>query len=117
MDRKWVHFLYAMAGLVTIFLLIKTGDWVWSLFAKPKPLILYAASFVVGSVAIWLAWRSEELFGLASECVAELSKVSWPTRRETGAATLVVIVTVIIASIFLGIFDALWAYLTGHLYG
>ena len=32
-------------------------------------------------------------------------------------ATLVVIVTVIVASIFLGIFDAMWAYLTGHLYG
>jgi len=117
MDRKWVHFLYAMAGLAAVFLLIRTGDWVWSQFAKPKPLILYAVSFFVGGGAVWLAWRNEEIFGLASECVAELSKVAWPTRRETGAATLVVIVTVILASVFLGVFDALWAFLTGKLYG
>ena len=117
MDRKWVHFLYAIAGLVAVFLLIKTGDWVWSFFAKPKPLILYSVSFVIAGSAIWLAWRNEELFSLASEVVNELSKVAWPTRRETGAATIIVIVTVIVASIFLGIFDAMWAYLTGHLYG
>jgi preprotein translocase subunit SecE len=71
---------------------------------------------VVSGVAVWWAWRNEEIFGLASECVTELSKVAWPTRRETGAATLVVIITVIIASVFLGVFDFLWASLTGLLY-
>ncbi len=117
MERKWVHFLYAMASLALLFLLIKTGGWVWEAFAKPKPLVLYGASTLVAGVIAWLAWSNEELFNLASECVAELSKVAWPTRRETGMATIVVIVTVIVASVFLGIFDALWAALTAVLYG
>ena len=117
MERKWVHFLFAMAGLALVFLLVKTTDWVWSFFGKPSQMIVYAGSFVVAGVVVWVAWRNEEIFGLASECVTELSKVAWPTRRETSAATLVVIVTVIIASIFLGVFDGLWSALTRVIYG
>jgi preprotein translocase subunit SecE len=117
MERKWVHFLYAAAGIVLMYLLIKSGGWAWSYFAKPKPLILYSASFLVAGVVVWLAWRSEELFTLASEVVTELSKVTWPTRKETMTATLVVIVTVVVASAFLGIFDGLWSYLTRLIYG
>ena len=97
--------------------MLKTGAWVWEFFAKPKVLLLYAGSTLLTGIVSYLAWRNEELFNLASECVAELSKVAWPTRRETGMATIVVIVTVIVASVFLGVFDALWAALTAVLYG
>jgi len=117
MERKWVHFLFAAGGIIALFLLAKTGDWIWSYFGKPKPLVVYGLAALVAGIAVWVAWRNEEIFTLASECITELSKVSWPTRRETMAATLVVIVTVIIASGFLGMFDALWAYLTKLLYG
>ena len=116
MERKWVHILFAAAGLARVFLLVRTSEWVWSYFAKPKQLIIYTTSFVLAGVGVYSAWRNEEIFGLASECVTELSKVSWPTRKETSAATLVVIVTVIIASLLLGVFDATWAYMTSLLY-
>lgn len=117
MERKWVHFLYASGGIVLLYLLIRSGEWGWSYFGKPRPLILYSVSFVVAAISVWLAWRNEELFTLASECVTHLGKVTWPTRKETMAATVVVIITVIIASIFLGIFDGVWAYLTRLIYG
>jgi preprotein translocase subunit SecE len=35
----------------------------------------------------------------------EMSKVSWPTRKELQESTLVVIVMVVIVSIFIGIVD------------
>ncbi len=35
----------------------------------------------------------------------EMSKVSWPTRKELQESTLVVIVMVIVVSIFIGIVD------------
>jgi preprotein translocase SecE subunit len=38
--------------------------------------------------------------------------VSWPTRKETSAATVVVLVTVIISAVILSSFDALWAFFT-----
>src|SRR5262249_25619143 len=114
---KWVHFLYAAAGITLMFLLIKTGQWVWSYFAKPKDLIIFAAAAAVAGGGGWIAWRHEELFTLASGGITELAKVTWPTRRETMMATLVVIVTVVIASSFLGLFDTIWSKLTQLLYG
>jgi preprotein translocase subunit SecE len=41
------------------------------------------------------------------ECWIELRKVHWPTRKETRAATLVVIAGVVIVSLYLGMVD--WA--------
>jgi preprotein translocase subunit SecE len=38
----------------------------------------------------------------------EMTKVTWPPRRELLQATGVVIVAVIIAGIFIGVFDFIW---------
>lgn len=40
------------------------------------------------------------------EVETELKKVTWPTRKQTAASTVVVIVLVIIFSVFLGLVDA-----------
>ncbi len=40
-----------------------------------------------------------------NDVVVEMKQVSWPTRDELRGSTLVVIVTVIIVSIFIGIVD------------
>jgi preprotein translocase SecE subunit len=42
---------------------------------------------------------------LAGEVVEELYKVAWPTSAETRVNTIVVIVTSVIASLILGVFD------------
>jgi preprotein translocase subunit SecE len=39
------------------------------------------------------------------EVWAELKKVHWPTRKETYAATLVVLVVIFIVGVFLGVVD------------
>jgi len=36
---------------------------------------------------------------------AEMAKVTWPTRRETGVSTVMVIVMVILAGVFLSVAD------------
>ena len=41
------------------------------------------------------------------ECWAELKKVHWPTRKETQAATIVVIIGVVIVAVYLGLVDLL----------
>ena len=46
--------------------------------------------------------RSREFL---EECWAELKKVHFPSRKETQAATLVVIVSVIIVALYLGLVD------------
>jgi preprotein translocase subunit SecE len=39
------------------------------------------------------------------ECLAELKKVHWPTRDETRAATIAVIIGVAVMAVFLGVVD------------
>jgi preprotein translocase subunit SecE len=52
--------------------------------------------------------RSREFL---EECWVELKKVHWPNRKETQAATAVVIVGVIIVALYLGVVDFIlsWA--------
>ncbi|RYF11672.1 MAG: preprotein translocase subunit SecE [Deltaproteobacteria bacterium] len=54
---------------------------------------------------------------LAGEIVEELARVSWPSRQETGNATMVVIVAVLVCSAYLGLFDAVWLWLTNMVLG
>jgi preprotein translocase subunit SecE len=111
MDRKWTHIMFAAGGLLLTWLLAKTGDWIWSYFAKPNDLIVNAGGVFLGVLGGYLAYRNERAFAAAYDVTAELEKVTWPSRKETYAATVVVIVTVTIASIIMWGFDTLWGSL------
>lgn len=52
--------------------------------------------------------RSREFL---EECWAELKKVHWPSRDETRAATIAVVVGVAIAAAYLGLVDFVLSYL------
>lgn len=76
-------------------------------------LLAYAIALGAATFAI----KHGPTFQLANEVVDELSKVTWPSREETGSATVVVIVTVVVCSLYLGVFDAMWLWLTDWLLG
>jgi preprotein translocase subunit SecE len=44
------------------------------------------------------------------ECWVELKKVHWPTRKETQAATLVVIIGVMVVALYLGLVDVVLSW-------
>jgi len=117
-ERKAVHLIYASGALVVAILWMKTFDWVWSFFSERAPgelLVNGTAALVAVTLAI-IMYRNERVLTLTTEIAAELRKVSWPTWKETKMATLVVIVTVFIAAVILGTFDAVWSWLTDLLY-
>ena len=62
--------------------------------AEPKPGVIERTSGVVDTVKQFLR-----------EVRVELSKVTWPTRKDTIASTSVVLVIVILIAAFLGIVD------------
>ncbi len=117
METKWTHMMFALAGLILAWLLYKSGEWGWSYFAKPNGSILGFAAVVLASSVTYVAWRNEELFTLANEVAGELRKVTWPSRQETMHSTLIVMVTTIVASLILGMFDGMWSWFTRQLYG
>ena len=110
--NKIVHLTFALAALLAAFLLSHTVDWAWSYFAKPNDLLVNAVALLVAGTAAVVAYRNEQVFASVVEVTRELEKVTWPTRKETSAATVVVIVTVLISAIILSSFDVLWSKLT-----
>lgn len=113
--NKYIHLTFALGMLLIAFLLFKTGDWIWSYFAKPNELLLQTVALGAAVVIGVGAYRSKRVFASAEEVTEELKKVTWPTRKETYYATIVVIVTVLIATLILSTFDAIWAFLAGKI--
>lgn len=113
--NKYIHLTFAVGMLLIAFLLFKTGDWVWSYFAKPNELLLQAAALGAAVIAGVVAYRSKRVFAATEEVTEELKKVTWPTRKETYYGTIVVIVTVLIATLILSTFDAIWSFLAGKI--
>ncbi len=74
-------------------------------------------AYLVSLGAVVFCLKNQNIRTLSNEVVDELSKVTWPTREETGQATIVVVVTVLICAAFLGLFDSVWLWLTDRLLG
>jgi preprotein translocase subunit SecE len=117
MERKWVHVMFAVAGIILAWFLAKSGEWVWSYFGKPNSTYIGLGSALIAGASTFIAWKNEELFTLAGEVAGELRKVTWPSRKELVSSTIVVIVTTIVASLLLGVFDGVWAWATHKIYG
>ena len=74
-------------------------------------------AYAIAAALAFATLRHPDANTLALEVVDELSKVVWPTREETGQATMVVVVAVLISSAFLGAFDAVWLWMTDWILG
>jgi len=110
--NKVVHLTFALAALLAAFLVSHTVDWAWTYFAKPNDLLINAFAILVAGGAAVAAYRNERVYASVVDVTRELEKVTWPTRKETSAATIVVIVTVLIAAAILSMFDAIWSAFT-----
>lgn len=121
--ERWVQFAYAACAVTLAWLLIKISNAVWSLLAdtvdvvpEPNATIIAVASGLIALVAAVLTYRSKRIHTFVVEVCVELSKVTWPTRKETWSQTVVVIIVSIIAAVILGVFDAVWSQITDFIY-
>ena len=127
MDRKWTYLMFAVGGLLLAYLFSRTGMWAWDYLSttdfagdfvgRPRELLTDLFGFVAAGGVTFAALRNQRLVELANEVTFELSKVTWPTRIETGINTVIVIVTVIVSSAFLGLFDFVWSWAARMIYG
>ncbi len=72
--------------------------------------------FAIAVVAAILVWRNARAHTVSFEVANELKKVTWPSMRETRAATVAVVVATFIAAAILGGFDLIWAKLSSLVY-
>jgi len=113
---RWVQIAFMAFALLLLWLLDKIITLIWNRFAEPIPSLvtLLAAVTAIGTTV--LLYRQEKVSRVAHEVVGELTKVSWPSRKETQVSTLVVIITSVIAAIIVGAFDAAWSAITDLIY-
>ena len=90
----------------------RAADWVWSYFAKPNDLVVNAVAVGGGDGRRRRVPQRAGVFASVVDVTRELEKVTWPTRKETSAATIVVLVTVLISATILSMFDAIWSFFT-----
>lgn len=72
--------------------------------------------FAFAGVLVLFLLKNERISKLGEEIANELKKVTWPTQAELKAATVVVIITVVVISLILGLFDGFWSMVTHWIY-
>lgn len=114
---QWVQFGYIIGVVAVAYVMSHVIKLVWTQFAEPDELLSQLAAVLVGVIAAVVCYRHPKIRPLANEVAEELvNKVTWPTRAETKAATIVVIITSIVAAAILGLMDFFWSWMTDLIY-
>jgi preprotein translocase subunit SecE len=104
-------FLEKVLGLV--FTYAKLND--WAIFGEDWTLSTVIGYAIAVAVTV-VAWKTPRVNELSMQVALELKKVTWPTLRETRAATVAVVVATFAAAVLLGFFDYVWAKLSQLIY-
>jgi preprotein translocase subunit SecE len=111
--QKWVNLGLLVAALLGFLFLNQLLGALWGLARLPvgedwpvEPAQILAFAAVAG-LALW-ARRYQRANGFFNEVVLELSKVTWPVRKETVSSAGVVIVLIGIATAILFVIDQIW---------
>jgi len=101
-------------------------EWPWAVRTLPV-LLRYAederATYttalgaVVGVIAVVFCLRHEGIRHWADDVALELSKVTWPKKETVTNGTIVVIAAGVFATIYVGLLDRLWGFVTMLVYG
>ena len=125
--QRYVYAAYMAGALGAAFLVAKIGHATWAAVGKWKPelgewaepkdeTIIYPLAGVLGVGLAIYYWRKATARQYANEVAEELSKVTWPTRKEVMNSTTVVVLTTIFATVFFALMDQFWKYVTDKIY-
>jgi preprotein translocase subunit SecE len=101
--EKVLEISFAAAGVND---LVVFGDWTLST----------VVGFLLAVAIAVVVWRVPKTQRVSMEIALELRRVTWPSLRETRAATIAVIVASFVSAIILGVFDLVWSWLSSKVY-
>ncbi len=83
---------------------------VYDFEAKVKniDLVIRLASMGVGALLFLILYKNDSANQFMHETVTELSRVTWPTNRETISSTWIVVIMVLVTGMILGLLDKFW---------
>lgn len=121
---RFVYAGYFGGAIGVAFMLSKIIDYGWYKLSTYQPQvgepvdeIVFPASGLIGALIALYYWRKQRTRRLAEEVAEELSKVTWPTKKEVTNSTTVVIVTTAMFTVFFALMDRFWGFVTNLVYG
>jgi preprotein translocase subunit SecE len=121
--QRFVYGAYMAGALLVAFLSAKIGHVAWYRLGQwkpelgePKDEILFPVAAIIGIATSLYYWRKPEARQYADEVAEELSKVTWPSRKEVTNSTTVVVLTTLFATVFFALMDRFWGYITDKIY-
>ncbi len=105
-------------GVLAVLILI--GGWRMSEVFGDSALTTYTLPGLVMAAGLWLSFRLVNMPRFADFLIAveaEMTKVSWPTRRELLRGSVVVIVTLVSLAAILTFFDFAWKFILSKFFG
>ncbi len=111
--RKWVQLSYLFVSGLTgyvFFNILTTIAATYDLEARFHQIdwFIRGVSFFIAVVVYVVLNRHKKVNDFMNEVILELSRVTWPTQKDTSSATVVVVIMVIISGMFLGFLDYVW---------
>ncbi|MGM0574927.1 MAG: preprotein translocase subunit SecE [Myxococcota bacterium] len=121
---RYVNMAFVAVGLLAWVISAEFFTWLFGLVGPGinRPLIgvnfrvADLSGLVVAIVLTVYLRRHERVSTFSMEVGNELAKVTWPSWSETRLSTIVVIVVTFIIAMILGLFDYVWAFLSGLVY-
>jgi preprotein translocase subunit SecE len=110
-NRRWVVIALLVFGLIIggiTFLLFRNIDVMFRLsnYIPNSGTFVKILPFVIGGgVFLWL-YKSSSKMSHLDDVVGEVRKVTWPTRKDTVASTVVVVIAILVIAGILGVYDA-----------
>ncbi len=121
--KRMVGIFYVLAALAVGIFVEKVLELVFSYVRWNDPSIFgdewrltTVLGFALAAVAAVVVWRTPRTQTVSLEIASELKKVTWPTLRETRAATVAVVIATFVAAVILGLFDYVWAAISSRIY-
>ncbi|PIR17317.1 MAG: preprotein translocase subunit SecE [Deltaproteobacteria bacterium CG11_big_fil_rev_8_21_14_0_20_49_13] len=120
-NKKIVNGAFVGIGVIVWIFVKQIVDTIWGIVKFPVPQDWpFTPADLFGTIAAVAAFvmikKNQRINRFSNEVLAELSKVTWPPRKETLLSTVVVSVMVAICAVILFGFDTLWGTLVKILY-
>ena len=131
---KYVFAAFFGAGIGLAFLLGKLLESLWSVLVQwpaavkavpqllryaedERPTYTMLVGAVVAIIVVVACLRNDGLRRWADDVALELSKVTWPKKEIVTNGTIVVIAAGLFATVYIGLLDRLWGFVTTLVYG
>ncbi len=108
--KKWVNLSYLAVAVLLAYLVFWAGMKLGATFdletrVRDLDLVVRGVSLGAGVLLFGILFSNQKANDFMGEVVLELSRVSWPTPKDARAATVIVVIMVLISGVVLGFLD------------